>query len=231
MGMSKKRRSSKTSRGTVDRSATVDVVTQLEFAYRNPGAAALGALIGGLVPWFGRTLAHGEVPEAWSAGDRGVALLALLVVAGCAAFSGLSVYKFGRAAFGDPRKALGFVLALEGVMIISRGATSVVALGALVLINAIANGAVIALSRDATRRKREADGRGAATRARNRAAASVARGISGFAAAPPAVETRQQKSPLAAEVEVPSRALVVPTWRRPFKDVIDVEASETQLLS
>src|SRR4029077_8207751 len=169
--MSKKRsRVRRTIDRTSDRTAT-DVVTQLEVAIRNPHAAAIGALIGGLIPWFGRTLAHGEIQEAWTAGNRPLTLAMIAVVIGCGVFSGLSVYKFGKSAFRDARKALGFVLALEGVMLVSHGVTSSVALAILILINAVANGSVIALARDATCRKRAADARGAATRARGRAAA------------------------------------------------------------
>ena len=156
-------RKSKTARVT-EHHATTDIVTQLEITVRNPHAAAIGALIGGLVPWFGRTLAHSEVPTAWAAGNTPLALVMVLVVLGCGIFSGLSVYKFGRAAFGDPRKALGFVLALEGVMLVSHGATSTIALVVLILINAVANGSVIALARDATRRRQTADARRVATR-------------------------------------------------------------------
>jgi hypothetical protein len=57
---SKRSKRSRGSRGPVDRSATTDIVTQLEIASRNPHVAAIGAVIGGLVPWFGRTLAHGQ---------------------------------------------------------------------------------------------------------------------------------------------------------------------------
>jgi hypothetical protein len=165
--MSKKR---SRARRTTDRSATTDVVTQLEVAIRNPHAAAIGAVIGGLVPWFGRTLAHGEIQGTWSS-NRPLALVMVAVVLGCGAFSGLSVYKFGKAAFGDPRKALGFVLALEGVMLVSHGVTSAVALGVLVLINAVSNGSVIALARDAACRRREADARRATSRRKTTPAA------------------------------------------------------------
>ena len=167
-----KRSSKRTRRGTTDRSATTDVVTQLECAIKHPHAALIGALIGGLVPWFGRTLAHSEIPSAWAAGNTGLALAMLAVVVGCCVFSGLSVYKFGCAAFGDHRKALGFVLALEGVMVVSHGATSNAALAVLVLINAVSNGSVIALSREATQRRCEADARRAATRAKSRSTRS-----------------------------------------------------------
>jgi hypothetical protein len=161
--MSKKRsRTRRTATATANRSA-VDVVTQLETAIRHPHAAAIGAVLGGLVPWFGRTLAHGEVQKTWTE-NLPLAIAMMAVVVGCGAFSGLSVYKFGKAAFSDPRKALGFVLALEGVMLVSHGVTSTVALGVLILINAVANGSVIALAREATCRRKDADARRAASR-------------------------------------------------------------------
>src|ERR1700751_6181772 len=140
-------------RREADRSATVDIVSQLECAIRRPQATLIGALVGGLVPWFARTLAHEEVPAAWSAGNYGLAVIMIVVVAGCAVFSGVTVYKFGRSVFNDTRKALGFVLAIEGVMLVSHGATSVVALAVLILINAVGNGSGIALVRDPTFRR------------------------------------------------------------------------------
>ena len=198
------KRSKRSRRSTPDRAVTTDVVTQLEVALRNPHAALIGAVLGGLVPWFGRTLAHEEIPSAWSTGSTGLALILLAVVIGCGAFSGISVYKFGRAAFGDARKALGFVLALEGVMLVSHGTTSAVALAVLILINAVANGSVIALARDATKRRCEADARRAATRARGRA---VARDIPAPRPAPVAGMPRPAQT-------APAHALTVPAWRR-----------------
>ena len=228
---------SKRSRGVVDRSATTDVVTQLECAVRNPHAALIGALIGGLVPWFGRTLAHDQIPAAWSAGNTSLALTMVAVVLGCALFSALSVYKFGKAAFGDSRKALGFVLALEGVMLVSHGATSTVALAVLILINAVANGSVIALARDATRRQRDADTRRAATRARTRAGRTEQPEQQHAAPSPrraPAAAVAQPcpaRAPRAAQT--PGSALVAPVWRRAtLDDVIDAEiVSEERLLA
>jgi hypothetical protein len=217
---------SKRSRGVVDRSATTDIVTQIECAIRNPHAALIGALIGGLVPWFGRTLAHDQVPTAWADGNTSLVAVMLAVVLGCALFSALSVYKFGKAAFGDSKKALGFVLALEGVMLVTTGATSAIALAVLVLINAVSNGSVIALSRDATRRRCEADACRAATRARSRAA----RGPQ----APEAPARRPAATPTPrAPEQVPSHALVPPVWRRAtLDDVIDAEiVSEERLPS
>jgi hypothetical protein len=219
--MSKSSKRAKRSRGTIDRSATTDVVTQLECAVRNPHAALIGAVIGGLVPWFGRTLAHEEIPSVWSAGNHGLAMAMIAVVLGCACFSAISVYKFGKAAFGDSRKALGFVLALEGVMLVSHGATSNAALAVLILINAVANGSVIALSRDATRRRCEADARRAATRTRNRTEHAPSAPSPRRVPTPTPIAT----APVAARpARAPGNALVAPMRRRPhLDDVIDAE--------
>ena len=160
-------------RQVADRSATTDVVTQLECAIRRPQATLIGALVGGIVPWFARTLAHDQLPAAWSAGSTALAAVMLAVVLGCALFSAITVYKFGRATFGDSRKALGFVAAIEGVMLVSTGATSNVALVVLIAINALANGSAIALAREATCKRREAAQRASATRARKSSVASA----------------------------------------------------------
>jgi hypothetical protein len=203
--MSKSRRSRRSENN--DRSATTDVVTQLECAIRRPQATLIGALVGGLVPWFARTLAHGEVPAAWSAGNYGLVAVMIAVVLGCACFSALTVYKFGRATFGDKRKALGFVLAIEGVMLVAHGAASVVALAVLILINALANGSSIALAREATCKRREAAARASATRASKRGHAG-----------PPA--RAKARGPIEV-VEMPSTTALV--TRRREEDVIDAE--------
>jgi hypothetical protein len=222
-----RKKSRKSQPSSTDRSATTDVVTQLEVAFRNPGAAAIGALIGGLIPWFGRTLAHGEIQSAWSAGNHPLAMAMILVVLGCGCFSGLSVYKFGHAAFGDARKALGFVLALEGVMLVSHGATSAVALAVLVLINAVANGAVIALARDATRRRQEADARRAASRVRTRRGTRTETAPSPHTAHAPVVTHPAVPHPARA----PGHAFVPSVWRHPpFDAAIDAKIVSAERL-
>jgi len=229
--MSRTSKRSRRTRAASDKSATVDVVTQLECAIRRPQATLIGALVGGLVPWFARTLAHDQLPAAWSAGNRGLAMVMLAVVLGCAVFSAITVYKFGRATFGDNRKALGFTLAIEGVMLVSTGVTSAVALAVLIAINALANGASIALAREATCRRREADARRAATRAnRGRQAAPAAESPT------IAVEDARgsQHSRLRRASKESSRAFVAATrWNpTPHADVIDAEiVSEQRLLA
>jgi len=107
MNKSKKRNGKRSRRGNADRSATTDVVTQLECAVRHPQATAINTLIGGLVTWFAGTLAHEEVPAAWSVGNHSLVLPMIAVVLGCACFSALTVYKFGRAARGQLRGGSG----------------------------------------------------------------------------------------------------------------------------
>lgn len=227
--MSKSKRSKRSrSAGVVDRSATTDVVTQLECAIRRPQATLIGALIGGLVPWFARTLAHDQLPSTWSTGNLGLAAVLLAVVLGCACFSAITVYKFGCATFGDKRKALGFVLAIEGVMLVSTGVTSAVALAVLIAINALANGSSIALAREATCKKREAAARAAATRARKK---------SSTPAKTPAAKTPNESPIVFEDAQEPSlprtRRAPSPRWNPAMNDdIIDAEiVSEQRLLA
>jgi len=176
----------------------VDLLTQVQIATRHPSAALFGALLGGIVPLFARELAHDQLPAAWAAGDR-LAWILLAVIAGCAVFSVLTVYKFGLAAFGDPRKAVGFVVAMEGVMLVSRGTTSLLALATLIAVNAIANGCVIALGREATLRRQEADGRRSRTRAQHRArGATPEAGAPASAAVPAPAAVPVARAPVGA---------------------------------
>src|SRR4029077_11847891 len=103
------------------------------------------------------------------------------------------------------------------------------------LINAVANGSVIALARDATRRRRDADARGAATRARGR----TGRGADDTKQ-PSSPATSPVPAPQAAAAQRPSRetvraslALVPPVrWRRAsLDDVISAEFVSEKLLA
>ena len=204
-----RKRTRQSVRQVADCSATTDVVTQLECAIRRPQATLIGALVGGIVPWFARTLAHDQLPAAWASGSTALAAVMLAVVLGCALFSAITVYKFGRATFGDTRKALGFVAAIEGVMLVSTGATSDVALVVLIAINALANGSAIALARDATCKRREAAQRATATRVRKASASQP----TAVPATPTSIRSRSKRSPVAL--------VNVPRWNP--ADVIDAE--------
>lgn len=145
----------------------IDVVSQFQAARRQPWAAGLAGLIGGLPPFIGQAMAHGEVGMggvSWWHDPKAI------VVAGCMLFSMSTVYVFGRATFRDLKKALGFVAAMELAMVASglwyiRLATLAVVVG----VNMVMTGAGIALAYEAAERRREAEARRAQTRAETRA--------------------------------------------------------------
>jgi hypothetical protein len=129
-----------------------DVIGQIKLAFANPLPLVIGALIGALVPIATYTVGHAELDTAgWGSVPGAV------VIGGCI-FSAITVYKWGRRAFDSAFKALGFVVLSEGVMSFSHVAwLSMVMLGALVSINAVANGANLAIAHlDAERRRAEA---------------------------------------------------------------------------
>jgi len=118
--------------------ASRGIITQIHIAARNPLPAAIGALLGALVPAATFVVGHYEL-SGWTEPKA-------LIVLGGLAFSALTVYRWGRLAFGSAVKAVGFVVLAEGVMTFCSTAwLSVVALGYLALINAIATGCTIAL--------------------------------------------------------------------------------------
>jgi hypothetical protein len=119
-------------------SASRGIITQIHIAARNPLPAVIGALLGALVPSATFVVGHYEL-TSWTEPKA-------LIVLGGLVFSALTVFRWGRLAFGSAVKALGFVVLAEGVMTFCSTAwLSVVALGYLVLINAIATGCTIAL--------------------------------------------------------------------------------------
>ena len=159
----------KTRKTAAAQKPVVDVVTQLVIAWQHRSATAIGAVAGGSIPWLAKVLAHEELPAAWRAGSFAAAAAILAVIFGCAAFSMLTVARFGMAAFGDKRKAIGFVIALEGVMLVAHGTASAYALLLLIAVNAITNGCHIALGRAATLRRQASDAKRQATAAQTRA--------------------------------------------------------------
>jgi hypothetical protein len=122
----------------VARPRSPSIISQIEIALRNPLPAVIGALLGALVPSATFTVGHYEL-VSWTEPKA-------LIVLGGLVFSALTVFRWGRLAFSSSVKALGFVVLAEGVMTFSSTAwLSMVALGYLVLINAIATGCTIAL--------------------------------------------------------------------------------------
>lgn len=188
----------------------VDVLTQLRTAWANPTATALGAVVGGAVPWFARTVAHHEVAQRWWADPKA------LIVVGCMLFSVSTVHTFGRACFRSERKALGFVVAVEGVAILcSTPQVWVTALAMLVLINAVTSGCTIALAHADTSRRRAAAAGRRTTRAGAGAAAASTTQVG--AGAPSAAPRARRPAAVPATAAAPARA------RRDHADVADAE--------
>jgi hypothetical protein len=126
---------------TLSPCADRDVVGQIKLAFANPLPLLIGALIGALVPIATYTVGHAELDASGWASVPGA-----IVVGGCG-FSAITVYKWGRRAFDSAFKALGFVVLSEGVMTFSHTPwLSVLMLGFLMAINAIANGANLAVA-------------------------------------------------------------------------------------
>lgn len=118
-----------------------DVVGQIKLAFAHPLPLVIGAMLGALVPIATYTVGHAELGEA------GWASLPGAIVVGGLLFSAITVYKWGRRAFGSAAKAVGFVVLSEGVMSLSHTPwLSLVVLGFLVGINAVANGANLAVA-------------------------------------------------------------------------------------
>jgi len=124
-------------------------ISQLRLATRSPGALVLGSALGGFVPVATYAVAHYGGLVANNAGLVTCAPWTnpgwLLVVGGLS-FSAKTVYMWGCTAFDDRFKAAGFVGLVEGSLLLAPiPALAYIALGYLVLINAIATGCLLAL--------------------------------------------------------------------------------------
>lgn len=104
-------------------------------------ATLIGFVLGGFVPVASYVVCHQELPSA--TGWHQMALGTL--VAGGLLFSAKTVWQWARAGFSDAWKATGFVVLVEGVMVLS--AVTWLAWTALVLlvgVNGIATGVTLA---------------------------------------------------------------------------------------
>lgn len=115
----------------------VGVIAQIRAATNNPIALLVGCLLGGFVPLASYFVAHQEVKTFWS--------VPTLLVVGGLVYSAKTVFQWGKQAFNCGWKATGFILLLEGIMILSSipwlGHLSLVY---LVSINAVATGCLLA---------------------------------------------------------------------------------------
>jgi hypothetical protein len=111
---------------------------------KNRLATAMGFLLGGVVPVATYLEAHVDLDRAAPVHSQ----LAAYLVLGGLLFSAKTVYAWAKAAFGDAYKATGFVVLLEGVMVLSKvPVLPLVLLGFLVAINGIATGCLLSLGR------------------------------------------------------------------------------------
>lgn len=131
----------------------MNVIAQIRAASKSPAALLVGALLGGFVPVASFVVAHYEWAAFWT--------LQTLLVAGGLAYSAKTVYQWGKLAFQCGYKAAGFVVLVEGTMVLSATPwLSFAALAFLVGINATATGCTLALADDkATRAKASAAAR------------------------------------------------------------------------
>lgn len=97
--------------------ASRSVVAQVKSAFSrdNRVAAIIGGILGGSVPFGAYWLAHREIDWAASLWSQPKVLFLL----GALLFSAKTVYQWGQQAFQDPWKAVGFVLVVEGIMVMS----------------------------------------------------------------------------------------------------------------
>lgn len=104
---------------------------------KNRLAMLAGFVLGGFVPTASYTLAHFEVAA--------MPLLWILVTGGLI-YSAKTVYDWASIAFGNPIKAVGFVVLIEGVMTFATTYwLSIAALCLLVAVNGIATGCNLVL--------------------------------------------------------------------------------------
>jgi hypothetical protein len=125
------------------------VVEQVRLSLRRGSrlAFALGVLLGGFVPIATYVIAHTEISKA-----RALYLQpAAAFVAGGLLFSAVTMYNWGRLAFAQRAKALGFVVLLEGTMVTAQTRwLALAALCYLAAINGVATACNLARGTDET---------------------------------------------------------------------------------
>lgn len=131
--------------------APLSVVDQVREACkpRNRLATVLGFALGGVIPIASYHVAHAEIDSARPLYSQ----LSTYIVVGCLTFSAPTVLNWARRAFGGSWvKALGYVVALEALLVASQTAwLGYTMLVFLVAINGIATGARLSLDRKASR--------------------------------------------------------------------------------
>lgn len=133
-----------TTRRPVPAQREMGVVRQIQEALRPRARLAtfLGCLLGGIVPLATFTVAHNEIDATRPLYTQ----LSCLLVLGGLVYSAKTVYDWGCRAFGLRAKALGFVVLIEGTMVVSHiGWLGVTALVYLMIINGLSTGCALSL--------------------------------------------------------------------------------------
>jgi len=135
------------------------VLKQIREAWKNPLAAWTGCIFGAVVPLATYFVAHYEAksqPWLWT------------IVVGGLLVSAPTVYEWSVAAFQNRWKSVGFVLLLEGTMVMSGMATlGISCLSLLVIINAVGAAACLA-RRDVGYNRNKAKGKAKRNRSQPR---------------------------------------------------------------
>lgn len=107
-------------------------------------AFILGAIAGGFVPVASYSIAHLQAPQA----EGFTCFVSWMMVIGGLIYSALSVYDFGKQAFGSSAKAVGFVMLTELVLVFGQlDWLCYAALTVLVGINAVIAGVNLAMEK------------------------------------------------------------------------------------
>lgn len=147
--------------GSLGADQRMGVVDQVVLAVhrRNRLATALGFLAGGAVPVATYLEAHYDINHSGALYSQ----ITTYLVLGGLVFSAKTVFAWAHRAFHDGWKAAGFVVLLEGVMIVSQvPVLPLVILAILVAVNGIATGCTLSLDRATATRAVRASARSAA---------------------------------------------------------------------
>ncbi len=134
-------------------STSVIASIRIAFHSRNRLAAAIGSVLGGIVPIATYLVAH----TISTVTLESLATAAPYLVLGGLLFSAKTVYAWTRSAFQNAAKALGFCVLLEGVMVTSEiPYLPLVCLAILVGVNAVATACTLAIESRPAKRERAA---------------------------------------------------------------------------
>lgn len=138
----------RSSRRAPKSSADLGIVDQVRTVVRKGSAVAslIGFALGGLVPLVVYRLAHFEISATYRAALWAQFSALLAIICGGLLYSAKTVYQWGEQAFRSKAKAAGFVVLVEGTMVLtSQEWLATTALVYLIGINGIATAVTLSL--------------------------------------------------------------------------------------